>query len=237
MGKILGIRIHNFGCLKDVQLGRLSWDDEQAELGGMTAVIGASGSGKSTLLDAFGFIHDCLSSNVQEACDLRDRGGYRQLVSQDAREPMGFDLYYRESPDAHPITYSLSIACDDFGAPYVANERLRQRVRDKGQPLSFLTRDNGAGEAMPDADGVDVGQLTAERKVKVTLSDERQLGIVTLGNLKQYSTIERFLKFLKGWYLCYFSPDTARQIETTRPTPHLDRTGSNLSNVVEYMYK
>lgn len=44
----------------------------------------------------------------------------------------------------------------------------------------------------------------------VELSDIRKLGIVTLGAMKQYERIEKFLNFLKSWYLCYFSPDAAR---------------------------
>lgn len=49
--------------------------------------------------------------------------------------------------------------------------------------------------------------------------------------------IEKFLGFLRSWYLCYFSPDSARQIQTAAPTPYLNRTGSNLNNVAQYMYR
>ena len=55
--------------------------------------------------------------------------------------------------------------------------------------------------------------------------------------MKQYSRIELFLDFLKSWYLCYFAPDAARQVQTMAPAPHLNRTGSNLNNVAQYMYR
>ena len=55
--------------------------------------------------------------------------------------------------------------------------------------------------------------------------------------MKQYSRIERFLKFLRSWYLCYFTPDAARRIQTSAPQPYLDRIGSNLNNVAQYMYR
>lgn len=59
----------------------------------------------------------------------------------------------------------------------------------------------------------------------VELSDIRKLGIVTLGVMKQYERIEKFLNFLKSWYLCYFSPDAARTLQTAAPQPYLNRTG------------
>ncbi|MCD8326380.1 MAG: AAA family ATPase [Lachnospiraceae bacterium] len=73
--------------------------------------------------------------------------------------------------------------------------------------------------------------------MNVELADTRKLGIVTLGAMKQYSRIEMFLGFLRSWYLCYFTPDAARQIQTAAPAQHLNRTGSNLNNVAQYMYR
>ena len=69
------------------------------------------------------------------------------------------------------------------------------------------------------------------------LADTRKLAIVTLGAMKQYSRIEKFLSFLRSWYLCYFTPDAARQIQSAAPTPYLNKTGSNLNNVAQYMYR
>lgn len=63
------------------------------------------------------------------------------------------------------------------------------------------------------------------------------MGIVTLGAMKQYERIEKFLNFLKSWYLCYFLPDAARSIQTAAPQPYLNRTGSNINNVAQYMYR
>lgn len=68
-------------------------------------------------------------------------------------------------------------------------------------------------------------------KKDVALSDIRKLGIVTLGAMKQYTRIEKFLNFLKSWFLCYFTPDAARSHSAAAPAAYLDRTGSNLNNV------
>ncbi len=242
MGKILGIKIQNYGSLKDVQMGKLLSDQSGDELGNMVAVIGPSGNGKSTLADAFGFISECISSDVETACDSNNRGGYDQLVSQGSQESIHFEIYYKEAQNSRPITYELTIAKDAFDRPYVKDERLRQRRPGykRGRPLSFLYLIDGKGYAFEGKDSGqdDDGSVIGEgEKVNVELADTRKLGIVTLGAMKQYSRIEQFLNFLKSWYLCYFTPDAARQLQTAAPAQHLNRTGSNLNNVAQYMYR
>lgn len=239
MGKILGINIKNYGVLKDIRMGKLLSFQKGQELGNMVAIIGPSGNGKSTLADAFGFLSDCLSTDVETACDANNRGGFEQLLSQGSKEPIHFEIYYREMNNTYPITYELTIAADKSGRPFVMEERLRQRRQRNGRPLSFLYLTNGKGYVFEGNEGgqdEESNEITG-KKVEVELAETRKLGIVTLGAMKQYTRVEKFLSFLRSWYLCYFSPDKARQIQTAQPTPYLDRTGSNLNNVAQYMYR
>ena len=175
---------------------------------------------------------------VEAACDAGNRGGYEKLISQGARDPISFEIYYRETYNAKPITYQLDIDVDNMGRPYVKEERLRQRVEKRGWPRSFLHLQEGKGYAFEGTEGGqdDDGKITG-KKIEVELTDIRKPGIVTLGAMKQYSRIEKFLQFLKSWYLCYFSPDAARKIQTSAPVPYLDRIGSNINNVAQYMYR
>lgn len=69
MGKIEGVKIQNFGPLKDVVMGKTLSNQKANALNNMTAIIGPSGNGKSTLADAFGFLADCLELGVEAACD------------------------------------------------------------------------------------------------------------------------------------------------------------------------
>jgi predicted ATPase len=69
----------------------------------------------------------------------------------------------------------------------------------------------------------------------VELTDLRQLGIATLGTLKEHPRIKRFRDFLKGWYLSYFHPDAARSIPSSGAQRHLNIHGDNIGNVVQYM--
>lgn len=239
MGKIEGISIKNYGSLRNVTLGKTFSHQYTRPLSNMTTIIGPSGNGKSTIADVFGFIADCLEMDVETACDAHNRGGFEQIRSQGVEEPIGFEIYYRESSNTRPITYELSIDLDKTGRPYVREERLRQRVESRGWPKSFLHLQAGSGFAFEGNSGGQDDETGAIEgtKVPVSLSDNRKLGVVTLGAMKQYSRIEKFLKFLQSWYLCYFTPDAARGIQNSAPQPYLDRTGSNLNNVAQYMYR
>lgn len=241
MGKIEGIRIQNYGPLKNVVLGKTRSDQKSKALGNLIAIIGPSGNGKSTFADVFGFIADCLELGVEEACDANNRGGYESLVSQGTDEPISFELYYRESSNTRPITYELVIDLDKTGRPYVKEERLRQRVERYGWPRSFLFLQEGKGYAFEGSENEETGQnddgSIIGKKIDVELNDIRKLGIVTLGAMKQYERVEKFLNFLKSWFLCYFSPDSARQMQSAAPQPYLNRTGSNINNVAQYMFR
>ncbi|MDR0948593.1 MAG: AAA family ATPase [Lachnospiraceae bacterium] len=241
MGRIVGIRIRNFGSLKDIKMGRLLTDKSQKELMNINAIIGQRGTGKSTVADAFGFLADCMEKGVENACDLNGRGGYDKLVSQGADGPIEFEIYYRETSNESPITYELAIGLDKSDRPIVEKERLRQRRAKEryGWPLSFLYLAFGKGFAFK---GKNSGFLEEEdkeigEKVEVELADPRQLGVVTLGELREHPRIVNFKNFLKNWYLCYFSPASAREIPNAGPQKYLNRLGNNLNNVAEYLYR
>ncbi|MEI6334735.1 MAG: AAA family ATPase [Methylococcaceae bacterium] len=260
MAKIEGIRVQNFRGLKDVMLGRLSDDSESEPLTPMTVVIGKNGVGKSTLFDVFGFLADALKFGVEEACDLRGRGGFEKIRSQGQMGAMSFEIFYREDENARPITYSISINTDVSGRPFVVGETLLQYPKKQlhGQATAFLTLINGEGftwkedckESEEEKEGVDflnVFQETAnvQQFLKamalepgaeaVELADNRKLGIATLGALKQHPRISAFREFIEGWYLSYFTPDAARSLPQAGAQQHLNSTGDNLANVVQFM--
>lgn len=239
MGKIEGVKIQNFGPLKNIVMGKTLSDQKADALNNMTVIIGPSGNGKSTLADAFGFLADCLEMGVEAACDEKSRGGFEQIRLQGCDEPVSFELYYREKSNARPITYELAIDLDEMGRPYVKEERLRQRAQKRGCPLPFLHLQNGKGYAFEGTEGWqdEEGHILSGEKKEIELSDKRKLGIVTIGAMKQYQRVEGFLAFLKSWYLCYFSPDAARVLQTAAPQPYLNRDGSNINNVAQYMFR
>jgi predicted ATPase len=263
MAKIEGIRIRNFRGLKDITLGRLGREPESAPLTDMTVVIGKNGVGKSTLFDVFGFLADSLKFGVEEACDLRGRGGFEKIRSQGQIDEITFEVYYREDENICPMTYFISINVEDSGRPFVVAEQLLQHPKKQmhGQHTAFLVLEHGKGvvwegegkeieedkegvdflkayEALPEGGGFEqaLKEMAKEDGAElVELTDKRKLGIATLGALKQHPRISAFRKFIEGWYLSYFTPDAARNLPQAGAQQHLNSKGDNLANVVQFM--
>ncbi len=237
MANIEGFRVRNFRALRDVTLGKLSGQTDGEALTPFTVVIGKNGVGKSSLFDAFGFVADCLVTDVETACDMKQRGGFERLLSKGTAGPIGFEIYYREGPKERPITYELSIGLDSSGRPYVESEVLKQRRKGQthGRPYPFLRLDRGKGQVWAGEEALELENEEDRTKADVEFTDSRQLGIATLGTLKEHPRIKRFRDFLKGWYLSYFYPDAARSLPVAGPQRHLNVHGDNIGNVVQFM--
>jgi len=236
MALIEGFRVQNYRALHDVTLGKLSTEQQGEPLTPFTVVIGKNGSGKSTLFDAFGFVADCLSTDVETACEAKQRGGFERMRTLGIEASMRFEIYYREAPRERPITYELSINLDGGGRPFVESEVLKQRRKGQkhGRPFPFLRLHHGKGKVWAGEEAVEE-QEEDRAQENVELTDLRQLGIATLGTLKEHPRIKRFRDFLKGWYLSYFYPDAARSIPSAGAQRHLNIHGDNIGNVVQYM--
>lgn len=237
MAVIEGFRVQNYRALRDVTLGKLSNQQAGKPLTPFTVVIGKNGAGKSTLFDAFGLVADCLSADVESACDMKQRGGFDRLRSMGVNEPIRFEIYYREAPTERPITYELAIALDASGRPFVESEVLKQRRKGQkhGRPYPFLRLNHGKGTVWAGEEAVEVEGEEDRAQTPVELTDTRQLGIATLGTLKEHPRIKRFRDFLKSWYLSYFYPDAARSLPSAGPQRHLNIHGDNIGNVVQFM--
>ncbi|MBT9583168.1 AAA family ATPase [bacterium] len=237
MAVIEGFRVQNYRALRDITLGKLSTQQRGEPLTPFTVVIGKNGVGKSTLFDAFGFVADCLSTDVESACDVKQRGGFERLRSMGVDDSIRFEIYYRETPNERPITYELAIGLDPSGRPFVESEVLRQRRKGQkhGRPYPFLRLQHGKGAVWAGEEALEVEGEEERSQVLVELTDTRQLGIATLGTLKEHPRIKRFRDFLKGWYLSYFYPDAARSLPGAGPQRHLNIHGDNIGNVVQFM--
>lgn len=253
MARIEGITIENFRGLKDITLGFPASEP----LTPMTVVIGKNGVGKSTLFDVFGFLADTLKFGIEEACDLRGRGGFDKILSQGQKGGIRLRITYRENNDSPIIVYHVVFDADEFGRPFVSAEFLDQLNPSKEhsglQHSTFLKLFSGQGliwkedghKFEDNSKGFDVDELFDAIETKSTekfpnaewvdLSDRRKLGIATLGAFKEHPRISAFRKFIEGWYLSYFTPDAARTLPLSGAQPHLNSRGDNLANVVQFM--
>lgn len=234
MAHLEGLRIQNYRALKDVVLGKTSSNLKADVLPQMMTLIGPNGSGKSSLMDALGFLSDCLADGVEEACDRAHRGGFERLRTRGVSEPIQLELYYRQEPKSRPIRYTLSIDLGKDGRPAVERETLHQARKGTthGQLFPFLDLTKGKGTVWA---GDSTRNSEGREKIDVELADRQRLGITTLGNLSDHPRIVAFRTFLDGWYLSYFVPDMARGLPMSGAQKHLDRTGQNLANYVQYM--
>ncbi|WP_251827560.1 AAA family ATPase [Methylovulum psychrotolerans] len=223
----------------------------------MTVVIGKNGVGKSTLFDVFGFLADALKFGVEEACDLRGRGGFEKIRSQGPTWPVSFGITYREDEYTPLLNYMIAIGVENFGRPVVKQEILFQTPNEYilENSTAFLMLKNGKGIVCK-GDGkeingfgyretaniyfaggdfdrlINANALDAE---KVALADTRKLGLATLGALKEHPRIAAFRQFIESWYLSYFTPDAARTLPLSGIQQHLNSKGDNLANVVQFM--
>jgi len=174
---------------------------------------------------------------VETACDMKQRGGFDRLRSKGQDEAIRFEVYYREAPKERPITYELAISLDESGRPFVESEVLKQRRKGQkhGRPYPFLRLSHGKGTVWAGEEAVEVEGEEDRALTSVELTDNRQLGVATLGTLKEHPRIKRFRDFLKGWYLSYFYPDAARSLPSAGPQRHLNIHGDNIGNVVQFM--
>jgi predicted ATPase len=232
MSQLLGIRIRNYKSLRDVTLGQVGYGQGEP-LPPLSCFIGPNGCGKSSLLDAFGFLSDCLKEGVEAACDKPQRGGFNRLRTQGCSGSIQFDLYYRESINARPITYNFDIA-ESQGIPFVRSEHLRQRRKGQkhGQPYTFLRLERSKGVVWAGEETEDEEGATHQ---EIQLEDNDRLGITTLGQLSEHPRIVGLRAYIESWYLSYFIPDAARRLPPAGAQKHLDRTGENLGNVVQYL--
>lgn len=239
MALIEGFKIQNYRSLRDIAMGRIGTDPSLRTanpLTPLTVVIGKNGVGKSSIFDAFGFVADCMETDLETACNARNRGGYDKLVSLGIDQPITITIYYRESKNDRPITYEMSIGKDGkTGLPVVLSERLRQRAKSSGgtgRPRSFLHLENGKGTVYVGDDALE-GDEASKRTVEF---DPHKLAIVSLAEqFSENPRIAQFKKFIQSWYLSYFAPDSARKIPQAGIQKHLNLHGDNIGNVVQYM--
>lgn len=231
MAMIQGIRIRNFKSLKDITLGNICDGSNIQPLTPITAVIGKNGVGKTSLFDVFGFLADCMKNGVAEACDVR--GGFDQVVSQGESDLIELTLCCLSESDSIPTLFDLNIAKDKDGKPYVKWEWFYQPLGyddNKIKLRSFLEMSDGVGFVHEEDE-----QTGKSFMIRMTDKDKQQLATATVTRLKSYPHLSNFRDFVEGWYMSYFTPDAARNINQKGAQPHLNRSGDNLSNVVEFM--
>lgn len=222
--KIESLKIHNYKVFKDVLV---------EDIPNMAVFLGKNGVGKTTFFDVFGFLHDCLSSNVKTA--LAKRGGFKEVMSRDQDGDINFVIKFRPSKDEPLITYDLSIGLDNHNKAVVKKEILRFRRGQKGAPWKVLEFSFGEGLAAE-------GKLNSYEDVNLATRKPQKLdspdilAIKGLGQFKEFEAISTFRKLIEDWYVADFRIDAARERQEASYSEQLSKSGDNLSVVTKYIF-
>lgn len=222
--KIESLKILNYRVFQNVEV---------RDIPNLAVFLGKNGSGKTTFFDIFGFLHDCLNSNVKAA--LAKRGGFKEVISRDQTGNIEFVIKFRQADNEPLITYEIAIGLDDKNKAVVKKEILRFRRGQKGSPWKVLDFALGEGIA---AEGKlssykDV-ELANRRKQKLDSPDI--LAIKGLGQFREFEAVSAFRRLIEDWYVSDFRIDAARERQEAEYSEQLSRTGDNLSAVTKYLY-
>ena len=221
--QIEGIEIKNYRLFRSVELSNLL---------PMSVVVGANGSGKSTLFDVFTFLKDALADNVAAA--VARRGGFRELVSRDAKGPIGITIKFRET-GKRLVTYQIAVGFEN-GRVVVEREVLRYRRGQRGQPWRFLDFSRGVGQAITNESAY--GEEGAvEERVDYALDDPSILAIKGLGQFRDFRIVSEFRNLIENWYISDFHIANARPSVDAGYAEHLSARGDNVALVAQYLYE
>lgn len=225
--RIESIRLKNFKVFRDAYLQNIP---------PFLVVVGANGAGKTTLFDVFGFLHDCLKSNVRQALD--SRGRFREVLSRESTDDsILIEIQYR-MPIADVdrlVTYSLEIA-ENNNIPYVKREILRYKRGRYGSPFHFLDFANGEGYAINNEEDFNKPDEELEREDQRVSPDS--LAIKGLGQFERFKAAKAFRELIESWHVSDFHISDARgRKEATGESGHLSETGDNLPLVAQRLYE
>ena len=216
--RIERLKVQNYRALRNIELKKLT---------PLTVLLGPNGSGKSTVFDVFAFLAECFESGLRRAWDKRGRE--KELKSRGGKGPVLIEIAYREKPRKPLITYHLEV--DEInGKPVVTSEWLRWKRGSYGRPFEFLNYTTGAGSVisgeLPDAQ---------DERIEVLLSSPDTLAVNVLGQLAENPRVVALRNLIMGWHVSYLSAEDARGQPESGPQERLNKTGSNLANVIQYL--
>lgn len=228
---LLGVRIQNFDCFSDHQVGLLLEEsisfvgskERGIRLRNLNAIIGRNNTGKSSFIKSMSFIKRCILDDVAKASTEDNRPGFMNLII-DKEKPAVFTLFFKlkdVGPGSLYLEYKLTVGASRFGSPYVKDETVLLSKRKENEVTTEVILHN-----YPE---------------KRLVNDERITALSVLGRLKNDTPNELNLLYdeIDKWFFCQFStydtPDYYALGNAPGGHKHLNSAGSNLGNVLTYL--
>lgn len=225
--KLERIRLKNFKTFQNAEMSNIP---------AFCIIVGANGSGKTSFFDVFGFLKDCLLSNVSKA--VRNRGGYHELVSRGHDgESIQIELKYRTEINNRNrlVTYILELGVNEHNKICVIHEILRYKRGPSGSPFHFLDYSYGKGDAIVNEDDFDKVDEKLQKE-NHDLESPDILAIKGLGQFKKFKAANELREFIENWHVSDFHINQARGLkENNGNDEHLSETGDNLQLVAKYI--
>ncbi|MBP5654769.1 MAG: AAA family ATPase [Clostridiales bacterium] len=240
---LLGCEFINFDVFDNDKIGILIEDSASGAKGcrlrNMTALIGRNNTGKSCFINTFEFIKDCVTTNVAQASIEGTRPGFANMV-EDRTKPAVFRMFFkvrdRATFKSKYLQYELKVSCDPYGRPFVESEKVirSDKSEEEGKyiPVTVMETARGKGRiAYPKAPAGVMGDIELE--------DEHLTALCIYGKLSGYTDMCDLYREISGWFFCKFSAGDPDTDYLTGKAPgghkHLNKTGSNVRNVLEYL--
>jgi len=249
---LLGIRIRNYSIFSDNKAGILPEDIEHDGMdpstimsagllpafsfANLTAFIGRNATGKSSFFDALSFLCDSTTMGCPQASIQKGRSGYKKLLHELDRL-MSFECLFlladtngNHSSDGIYVHYNVIFDCDAHGRPFYARERMeriRKTASGEHEHQVILDLRDGVGTV-----------YTGGQSIPGGVTDKRVSALRSYGALVSCPELSALYREISHWFFCCFSCDTAKKSNGNTVAPgghkHLNTTGSNLENVLQY---
>ena len=231
--KIESISLKNFKAFKDAKMENISH---------FCVLVGANGTGKSTIFSVFSFLHEAMKSNISTALTkLGGSRGFQDVRSRNSQGSIKIELKFRtpqvtnESGRTPLITYTLEIAENERGKPFIKKEILQYRRGRRGQPWRFLDFTKGQGEAVTNELEKVEKDSDLQRKYQ-TLRSNDILAIKGLAQFAQFPAVVALGQLIEQWHISDLHMNQARFEREIDYAEHLSPQGENLSLVIEYLH-
>ena len=244
---ILGVEIENFDVFDKDLAGilieesiQIAKDKDQAvhnRLRNLDALVGRNSTGKTSFMGCLSFLQDVIIEGCAEASLSKGRPGFANM-SPDISNPSVFRVFFKiEDSETHKpkyIQYEIGIATNIYKSPYICFEKVLTTVED-GNEIRIVTMLD-----IREGSGTIVYSSPSEEKTgEVFLDDEHLTALSLYGKLTKYKIFVELMKEIRGWFFCSFSSEEQSTYFHDGGAPgghkHLNSTGSNVGNVLEYM--
>ena len=223
--QIESLQIQNFRVFQDVKV---------EDLPKMAVFMGQNGAGKTTFFDVFGFLHDCLTSNVRSA--LAMRGGFGEVISREQTGDLKFIIKFRPSPGEPRVTYELTIGLSDKKMPVVKKEVMRLRRARYGAPWKILDFEFGEGMAV-EGELKEYSDINEATRMHQKVAAQDILAVKGLGQFESFPAVISLRRLIEDWHVSDFHVGDARSRQAASYSESLSKTGDNLAQVAKYLYE